>query len=53
VNTEPERTPRWVKIFGLVSIVVIVLLAAALIFGGGQHGPARHLSPEPSTEIGR
>ena len=36
--------PRWVKVAGLIAIVVIVLIAFILITGiGGPHGPFRHL----------
>lgn len=40
---EPVRppTPRWVKAFGIAAIAVVLVLAAALLLGGG-HGPARH-----------
>jgi len=35
-------TPRWVKVFG---IIVVVLLVVGLMFiGGGEHGPWRHTS---------
>ena len=34
-------TPRWVKVFGIIFIVV-VLLVVARIFIGGEHGPSRH-----------
>lgn len=33
-------TPRWVKVFGIIGVVVI-LLFVILIFGG--HGPGRHM----------
>jgi hypothetical protein len=37
------RTPRWVKVFGTVALVV-VLLFVILMFtrGPGGHGPGRH-----------
>jgi hypothetical protein len=38
----PAGTPRWVKIFGLVALVVIVLFVVVLLIGGGEHGPSRH-----------
>lgn len=46
----PERTsipaypgtPRWVKTFGIVALVLVLLVAIAL-FVGGNHGPARHV----------
>jgi hypothetical protein len=36
-----ERTPRWVKVFVTVALVVVALLVVLLVFGGG-HGPSRH-----------
>ena len=35
-------TPRWVKAFAIVAIVLILLLGGLLLFGGGNHGPGRH-----------
>jgi hypothetical protein len=37
----PTGTPRWVKVFGVVAIVVLVLFVVLLVFGG-DHGPSRH-----------
>ena len=37
-----EGTPRWVKVFGIVAVVV-VLLFVVLLFAGGPHNPGRHL----------
>jgi hypothetical protein len=34
-------TPRWVKVFGIVAIVLVVLVAIMLLSG---HGPGRHAS---------
>jgi hypothetical protein len=31
-------TPRWVKVFGII-LIVVVLLVVARIFIGGEHGP--------------
>ncbi|MBI4591459.1 MAG: hypothetical protein HY725_21745 [Candidatus Rokubacteria bacterium] len=44
-------TPRWVKVFGIIGIVVVLLVVAVLLFGGGPggHGPGRHT---PSIEYG-
>jgi hypothetical protein len=36
-------TPRWVKVFGTI-LIVVVLLIVAIIFIGGEHGPGRHTS---------
>ena len=42
----PYRTPRWVKITGLIVLGAVILLALVLVTGiGGEHGPRRHLSP--------
>jgi hypothetical protein len=38
----PAGTPRWVKVFGLVALVVVVLFVVVLLIGGGEHGPSRH-----------
>jgi hypothetical protein len=35
-------TPRWVKVFGIMAIVVVLLFGIMLIAGGGHHGPGRH-----------
>jgi hypothetical protein len=42
---ETTRTPRWVKVFGIIALVV-VLVFAILMFtrgpGGRGHTPSRH-----------
>lgn len=40
-----DRMPRWVKVFGLALLVVLVSLLVLQLMTGGQHGPARHASP--------
>ena len=50
VGAGPEhRTPRWVKVIALVVGVLIVLVVAVMLFGGGNHGPGRHLSAPASV----
>jgi hypothetical protein len=39
-----SATPRWVKVFGLIALVVVVLFVVVLLIGGGEHGPGRHTS---------
>jgi hypothetical protein len=40
----PYRTPRWVKIVGIVALVLVLLVGILLLTGvGGPHGPGRHL----------
>ncbi len=36
-------TPRWVKVFGVVSLVVILLFVILMFAAGGRHGPSRHM----------
>jgi len=36
-------TPRWVKVSGILAGVVSLLLVTVMLFGGGRHGPGRHL----------
>lgn len=38
----PPGTPRWVKVFGIVTVLVVVLIVVLLLAGGGSHGPGRH-----------
>ncbi len=44
--------PRWVKVFGIITLVVVVLFVILLLTGGpGRHGPGRHtggLGGQPS-----
>ncbi|MFN2477838.1 MAG: hypothetical protein ABR615_01510 [Pseudonocardiaceae bacterium] len=42
-------TPRWVTVSGAIAIVVVLLVVALMVFGGGRHGPGRHL---PSGGLG-
>jgi hypothetical protein len=37
-------TPRWVKVFGIIVIVVVLLVVGLMFIGGGEHGPGRHTS---------
>jgi hypothetical protein len=45
--------PRWVKITGIIAIVLVLLVIATLFTGvGGPHGPGRHLPSSSVTEPG-
>jgi hypothetical protein len=39
-----EGTPRWVKAFGIIALVLVVLVVVVLVTGT-DHGPGRHSSP--------
>jgi len=46
-GTEPgrgsvPRTPRWVKVIGIIAAAVVLLVLILLLIGG-RHGPGRHL----------
>jgi hypothetical protein len=45
------RTPHWVKLFGIIGLVVLLLIAVVLATGlGGEHGPGRHLPAVSVTQ---
>ncbi len=45
-----ELTPRWVKVFGIIALVLVLLVVVMLVTGrGGNHGPGRH---SPSGDAG-
>jgi hypothetical protein len=35
-------TPRWVKVFWIVGLILILLFVVMMFAGGGGHGPGRH-----------
>ncbi|HEV2126569.1 MAG TPA: hypothetical protein VGW38_27740 [Chloroflexota bacterium] len=37
-------TPRWVKVSGMIVIVLVLLAGIVMFASGGRHGPSRHLS---------
>jgi hypothetical protein len=41
-EASPAGTPTWVKVFGIIALVVLLLVVVALIVGRGGHGPGRH-----------
>ena len=42
-ETGPPGAPRWVKVFAIVAVAVVVLILAVALLSGGEHGPGRHL----------
>jgi ABC-type transporter Mla subunit MlaD len=41
-GTHTAGTPRWVKVFGIIALVLVVLVVVMLVTGRGGHGPGRH-----------
>ncbi len=46
---EPDRgattgTPRWVKVVGIIAVVLLLVLGIIMLIGG-EHGPGRHTPP--------
>ncbi|MEU5789921.1 hypothetical protein ABZ754_19585 [Micromonospora purpureochromogenes] len=49
----PSGVPRWVKVFGIVVVVLLALFAIAQLTGvAGEHGPSRHLPAGASASGG-
>lgn len=38
--------PRWVKVSAIIAGVLALLVVILLLFGGGSHGPGRHLASD-------
>jgi hypothetical protein len=54
-TSDDTGTPRWVKVFGILALVVVLLFAVLLLArgpGGRGHGPGRH-APPSVTEHGQ
>jgi hypothetical protein len=43
--------PRWVKGLLITALVVALLIAAAMLLLGGEHGPGRHMSTMPPSYV--
>jgi hypothetical protein len=47
----PPNTPRWVKVSGIIVIILFLLLVILKLTGiGGNHGPGRHIHGGDPTE---
>ena len=49
IRESPPGTPRWVKLFGIALLVLILLIAIMLASG---HGPGRHFSGMSGAVVG-
>jgi hypothetical protein len=60
-DTQTAGTPRWVKVFGIIALIVVLLVVVMLIVGRGGHGPGRHAlggdgsgaAPDPPSDVVR
>lgn len=43
--------PRWVKGLLIAGLVAALLIGAAMLLLGGEHGPGRHLSTMPPNIV--
>lgn len=43
-------TPRWVKVFGIIGLV-LVMVVGVMLRAGGEHGPGRHIPSASVTEV--
>jgi hypothetical protein len=52
-NGEPSvGTPRWVKLFGIILVVIILMFGILQLTNlGGEHGPGRHI-PSSGADSG-
>jgi hypothetical protein len=44
----PNGTPRWVRVVGIIAVVLLLVLGIIMLIGG-EHGPGRH-TPPPGSE---
>ena len=48
----PPSRPRWVKVVLILALLLILVVGAMIVLGGGQHGPGRHMQMLPrSTQL--
>ncbi len=38
----PPGMPRWVKVLGIIALLVIAALIVVMVLIGGEHGPGLH-----------
>jgi hypothetical protein len=52
-GTQTVGTPRWVKVFGIIALVLVALVVVMIVAGRGGHGPGRHTGDNtPSGDPG-
>jgi hypothetical protein len=50
-QNSPPSTPRWVKVFGIIIVVLVLLFVGLQFLSGGRHGPGRHLPASTTPPI--
>ncbi len=50
-DRDTTGAPRWVRVFGIIALVLVVLAAILLLTGGGSHGPGRHTGGQAPSAI--
>lgn len=49
-DSSPDGTPRWVKVFATLGVIVVLIFLVTMCAGGrGAHGPQRHASVEAAS----
>jgi hypothetical protein len=51
-EADTAGTPRWVKVFGIVALVVVTAIVVMLVTGRGGHGPGRHSQSRDNAPAG-
>ena len=50
---QPPGLPRWVLVAGIVLAVLVLVAVAVMLLSGGQHGPGRHTTGQPTIGLNR
>ena len=49
-TTSYPGTPHWVKVGGIVALLMLVLVVLVMVMAGGDHGPMRHIPSAGGTK---
>lgn len=51
-GVSPTGMPRWVKVFLVIGLALVLLFVVAKLAGmGGEHGPGRHGGPDAPSVV--
>ena len=51
-TSTPPGMPRWVKLFGIVAIALVLILVGVMAVSGSEHGPGRHMPSGSPVDAG-